>query len=585
MIDYKKNNLVRSTSPYLKQHQYNPSWWQEWSKETLDHARENNKIIFASVGYATCHWCHMMAKDVFSNKETAEYLNAYFVSIKIDREQRPDIDAYLMSYITSLSGSGGWPLNAFLTPDLKPIYAVTYLPVESNPNMTGFWELLKKIRSYYDEKKNDIGSFSIPHYKEEQKKEEDIINDFYLSFDLKQGGFGLQHKFPSFCSLLFLLYYYEVKQSAEVKSMLETTLDRIMLGGLHDHLQGGFFRYCVDRAWTIPHFEKMLYDQALGLWAYSLAYQIFKKDSYRIIAEKIIQCLEESFENNGVYVSAHDADTEHKEGLTYLWTIDELKNILTANEYAQFRDVYYISQQGNFEGKNHLIRHKDSFLPSIENKLLEQRKQRPQPFIDQKILTNWNCLVGIAFVHAFRYLPEGKRYLDKSNEIMYHLLTRHKSEDKIFHSSCNGTLQNEALFLEDYGSLLLFMTFLFEETGQYPDEMLEISKDLNRFRSNGHWAGSINNDFLQVQASEFDNPAPSATALVQLALTRKDILDNGSSNKTNFKKPLINDFYNIAVLIGNGLFHIRETTQRSEWQKLSVNTFQKTGRIQGLMQK
>ncbi len=576
-----KNNLKEATSPYLNQHQDNPIWWQEWSKGTIQYAKETDKVILASVGYATCHWCHVMAKEVFSDPEVAEKLNEHFVCIKVDREQRPDIDAYLMSYITALTGQGGWPLNVFLTPDLRPIYAVTYVPARSTLEKTGFLDILDKIVTYYREHPERIESFEISNTGQEQPqtRQDLLIKAYTQAYDAKHGGFGTQSKFPSFCSLLFLLYYYEVTRHASLKHMAETTLDTMMLKGLHDHLQGGFFRYCVDREWTMPHFEKMLYDQALALWTYSLAFHVFKKDAYQTVAQKIIRCLDETFQVNGLYQSAHDADTDHREGATYLWEPSEYESVLTAGEYRQFAETYQIESPNTPEGKIHLIKRTDTFLPAIEYKLLKYRKLRPQPSQDQKIITSWNCLTGIAFIQAYRYLPNQEDGLKKAEGILTSLLTSYRSAGKIFHSSCKELAQRDAVFLEDYAGLLLLLTFLNEETGRYVPEMDELEIQINTlFRKENTWIESVSDDFMEIPASQYDQPAPSAVSLLEYALTRKDLLCKGRTSNSGFKTPLAHDFHNISVLLAKGSFHLRETPHKLPWKDLTANTLQRVGK-------
>src|SRR3989344_5932399 len=313
---FKRNNLDKATSPYLQQHKENPIYWQEWSKEVLEYAKKNSKIIVVSVGYAACHWCHVMANEAFSNKEIADFLNKHFVSIKVDKEQRPDIDNYMMAFIQETQGQGGWPLNIFLTPDLKPFLAVTYVPIEPRFSLPGFIYLLRNVKGTYDKHQREIREYLPIFHKGEDSEEQHIIQAIKNNFI--NNGFGFGAMFPPHNTLLFLLSYYEKNKGAGIKDILEKILDAMAMNGLHDHLQGGFYRYCVDGSWTIPHFEKMLYDQAMLLWVYSIAYKVFKKPGYKIILEKIIECLEDTY-YGGLYYTAHDADTDHQEGGTYLW--------------------------------------------------------------------------------------------------------------------------------------------------------------------------------------------------------------------------------------------------------------------------
>jgi len=478
MIDFDRNNLDKALSPYLQQHKDNPIYWQEWSKEVLSYAEKQKKILFVSVGYATCHWCHVMAAEAFSDLEVADYLNENFVPIKVDREQRPDIDNYLMSFLVKTQGQGGWPLNAFLQPDLKPILAVTYVPLIPNYGMMPFIDLLKFVKNAYDKAGySPIKDISPPNVKEEIE-EQDLIKSIKNNVDKTYGGFGHGMKFPPHNTLLFLLSYLEKTKDNDVKNVIEVTLHHMATKGLHDHLQGGFYRYCTDEDWTIPHFEKMLYDQAMLLWVYSIAYHILKKDEYKIIAEKIIKCLKETFEEDGMFYSAHDADTDHHEGLTYLWTDKELKEIL-GNDFNRFTEIYEISEYGNFEGKNHLIKKKNEYLKEIENKLLDIRKKRKQPFTDKKIITSWNALTGIGLLMASRYLENNEVKL-KAKELFGRLLKKHYLNGKLYHSSLGKDVQlNE--FIEDYASVLLFATLLYQEDFEGKEIIEELFKKLKEF--------------------------------------------------------------------------------------------------------
>ena len=547
---FTQNNIQQATSPYLQQHKDNPVWWQEWSKDVLVYARKKDKIIFASIGYSTCHWCHVMAQEAFSNEDVAAYLNANFVSIKVDREQRPDIDQYAMAFIVSLGGQGGWPLNIFFTPTLKPIYALTYAPVESHYSMPAFIDILAQIKKAYDDQKDKIEPFIFTRTKFVEIKKEHLIKPLGDAFDRVYAGFGAGMKFPQHCTMLFMLYDYEVNKDSVLQEMITRTLDKMLESGISDHLQGGFFRYCVDREWRTPHFEKMLYDQALLLWQYSLAYHVFKKEEYKIAAEKIVRCLHETFERDSLYVSGHDADTDHLEGDTYLWTYKEIAVILTPEELMRFKDVYDIAQGGNFEGKNHLVKRKNVDISAIEAKLLKIRKKRHQPFVDGKIVTSWNCLLGISFIQAYRYL-ENKELLEKAKDIFRGLMERNYHGGKLYHSSIDAHVQQEG-FLQDWAAMLLFLTYLHEETGAYADEMDKFYSKVKGYRTDNDWIESAHRDFLKVPAEIFDHPIPSSVSMAELAILRVDLLHRRSYDPGQFSEPLARDFFNITVLIRNG---------------------------------
>jgi len=575
-IVFSRNNLYSSSSPYLRQHKDNPVWWQEWNEDVLSYAKRENKILFVSVGYSTCHWCHVMAQEAFSDEEVARYLNRHFVSIKVDREQRSDIDHYLMSFLVASQGQGGWPLNCFLTSDLKPIYALTYAPAISHHGMLGFHTILTKIKEFYDTQAHTLKAFVPPDIKQEETSEEDIIDAIGEGFDSAYGGFGQAQKFPPHCTLLFMLYYFEVTHDDRLKNMIQKTLDVMYLGGLHDHLQGGFFRYCIEKKWAIPHFEKMLYDQAMLLWAYSLAFKVFKKLEYRIVAEKLLACLRETFQTGDLFCSGYDADTDHREGATYLWSDEELRTVLTEIEYARLADVYDISQSGNFENKNHLIKKKNMFLKDIDAKLLKIRKRRRQPFVDRKIITSWNCLAGIGLVHAYRYLGDTTAF-EEAEALLFELLDQHFVEGQLAHSSIDGQLQKQE-FLQDYAGILLLLSYLHEETKKYENHLHQFYEKLEVFRKEGAWIEALNPDFIAIRAEAYDHPVPSSRSLAELALIRTEVLLGKSFTSGKFTSALASDFLNIAVILSNGLFHIIKTPARISWADIPINVIQVQGK-------
>ncbi len=573
---FTQNNLSKAISPYLQQHKTNPIWWQEWSKDVLDYALAENKIIFASIGYSTCHWCHVMAQEAFNNKQIADYINAHFVPIKVDREQRPDIDQYAMAFITALTGRGGWPLNIFFTPELRPIYAVTYAPVEARYGMPAFIDILDRIKNFYDEQGDKIEPFVLAKYESTEVFEGRLTRSLWNAFDSEHAGFGTGMKFPPHSTMLFMLYYFEVTKDNMLQEMIVRTLDKMLSGGLHDHMQGGFFRYCVDREWVIPHFEKMLYDQALLLWVYSLAYHVIRKDEYKKAAEKIIRCLEETFEHNGLYYSGIDADTDHQEGASYLWTKEEIKRLLTPEELNRFDEVYDVSQEGNLEGKNHLIKKKNIFLDEIERKLLDARKTRSQPFVDTKVITSWNCLLGIGLIHAYRYLEDAK-FLEKAETVFLRLKELNYQNNKIFHSSVDAYTQQEE-FLQDCSAMLLFLTYLQEETGMYAVDIDKLYSKVKAFSTDRSWIESSQGDFLQVPAKSFDNPVPSSVSMAELAILRSDLLCKREFTPGKYGEPLTRDFFNIIAMIRNGLFHLIETSAKVSFIRLPGNAMQVRGK-------
>ncbi|MFP4473347.1 MAG: thioredoxin domain-containing protein [Candidatus Omnitrophota bacterium] len=569
---FQQNRMAQAGSPYLRQHRDGPVWWQEWNAAVLDYARRNNKPLFVSVGYATCHWCHVMAQEAFANQNIADYLNEHFVSIKVDREQRPDIDNYLMAFITTMGEQGGWPLNAFLSPDAQPFYALTYAPVKPKFGRPGFMDILRSVNKYYKEEHLPEKTFVFSGPPAADYESERLVGTLENFFDRHHGGFGAGAKFPPHCTLLFMLYRHAAGPDPRLETMIRETLDPILLGGLHDHLQGGFFRYCVDHSWQIPHFEKMLYDQAMLLWSLSLANRIFQEPIYRRAALSVLTCLKETFEENGLYVSGHDADTDHREGATYIWPYEELQDVLDEKDFAELRKAYRISPEGNFEGKNHLVRKGRHPLPGIENKLLALRKKRKQPFVDRKVVTSWNCLTGIALIHAGRYLekPDASQ---RALQLFERLTDCHLINGRLMHSTFEHHTQDQ-LFLQDYAAMLLFATFLHEETRDQEDTIRFYLGQLNEFQRDGKWIEALTNDFIPVPAQGFDHPTPSGISLAELSKMRGRILLGENIHPCGYAQPQASDFYNIAGMLGDGLFHIIGSPEKLDFDTLPVNSMQ-----------
>jgi len=572
---FNRNNLDQSDSPYLLQHKGNPVNWQVWNNETLEYAKSGGKLVFVSIGYSTCHWCHVMAEEAFSDKNVSRFINDNFVPVKVDREQRPDIDEYFMTFLMATKGSGGWPLNIILTPDLKPVYAFTYAPVQTKFGMPGILEILNEVMTFFKNSKDRITEFEFKSAFSEDTDEVFVLQNIGAYFDWDYGGFGKNSKFIYGSTLLFMIYYYESNRDEYLKKMIQLTLDNIITAGLHDHLQGGFFRYTVDRYWKTPHFEKMLYDQAFLLWIFSSAYHLFGNENYKTAALKIIKCLMENFKENHLFYTAIDADVDKEEGIYYLWSYDELKSVLTAEEFDKFSEIYDIIESGNFNGKNHLIKKNISFPDDIEDKLLDIRLKRNAPFVDKKIITSWNCLAGIALIHAYRFIKESVS-ADFIKNFLKELLEKHYKDKLLYHSSFNGVL-NKNRFIEDYSSLLLFLTFYYEEFQEEKELIFEIHKEINDFKINGDWIQSDNSDFFKIPVSTFDNPVPSAFAMTEMALLRKKILFEEEYLPEKFKRSLQHDFYNISMLIKNGLFHLLESPEKIDWDILPVNTIQLRG--------
>jgi uncharacterized protein len=576
-VDLNRNNLDKSSSPYLLQHVSNPIWWQEWSDDLIRHASSAGKPLLVSIGYATCHWCHVMASGAFSDSSTAAYLNEHFICIKVDREQRPDIDQYMMDFINSQNGRGGWPLNVFLAPSLNPVYALTYAPAFPGNSSYSFLNIAEKVLSYIEKNNSDIPPFISGEKKPPVADEEKIIDSLSAYYDPVNGGFGNGQKFPSHSTLLYLLYNLAIDNSPSIRTICVKTLDAMRLRGLNDHLQGGIFRYCVDNEWTIPHFEKMLYDQAMALWTYSLAYRVTSKEEYEKMASDIIRCLDETFESNGFYISAHDADTEHEEGATYLWSYDELAAELGQEDLKRFSESYYIERAGNMEGRNHLLRFRDVHVPDLEEKLLRVRKSRQQPLRDDKILCGLNALIAISFIQAGRYLDRPE-YTARATALIRRIISLFWDGTTLGHSYRNGILQRQG-FLTDASSLLAALTMIFEDDSSWENTMKEIAAYVESFKKGEQWMESDSDDFQPVPASWFDHPVPSGVSMAEFALLRVAILSGAETGLREFLQPFQSDFYNITTMISNGMFHIITSPEPLPWTDIPVNSIQMRGNI------
>jgi uncharacterized protein YyaL (SSP411 family) len=592
MTNFNKNNLDISSSPYLVQHKDNPVHWQEWNKETLKYAKEQKKLIFVSIGYATCHWCHVMAREAFSDQKTADYLNEFFVSIKVDREQRPDLDDYFMSFVNKTTGHGGWPLNLILDPDSNPFFGGTYFPPEEKRGLPSFQSVLQQVMKWHEEHKDSIEEYIFsPNQRasgtKTKAKSSDNVEHIYRAFDQNFGGIGNATKFPPHNTLLFLLFHLEENPNdAHAKEMIERTLDAMSERGLHDHLQGGFYRYCVDSEWSIPHFEKMLYDQAMHLWVYALAVKVLGRKEDARVVHKLTACLMETFsDGNGLFYSAHDADTDHEEGVTYLWSESELKMSLEKEELERFVSAYEITPNGNFEGVNHLIRKNPvlSNTDDVEEKLLAIRNKRVQPFTDKKIVTSWNALLAIGLILSHRY-TDVDAYMETAERIFEELLKRHLKEGSLAHSSLGEQVQSDE-FLEDYAALLLLATYLYESASSekknmYETQVRSLHKSLMVFRTDeGTWfTNKADSDLMQIAAPLFDHPTPSATSLAEFALFRaRIIMADKTSLDHAYAEPLHRDFYNIVASFSEGNFHEIHTPKPIDWKLLPINVFSLDG--------
>ncbi len=493
------NRLIREKSPYLLQHATNPVDWYPWGTEAFERAARENKPIFLSIGYATCHWCHVMAHESFEDEEVAALLNRDFIAIKVDREERPDIDSTYMAACQQLTGQGGWPLTIIMTPEKKPFFAATYLPKERRFALHGLLELLPRVARAWREKRSELlrsaeritGSLMEPGPEQTSLDPDTLIlgegyEDLLLRFDSDNGGFGTAPKFPSPHVLLFLLRYGTNHHAGRAIKMAEATLDAMRDGGIRDHLGGGFHRYATDARWRVPHFEKMLYDQALLLMAYTAAFLATGKIRYREIAEEIIAYVcRDLAVSEGAFASAEDADSAAGEGAYYLWTSDEIRSVLGPDDAVLAGMVYGLLPGGNIPGdgagepRNILYRPVPladiatstglsepalaERITAIRQRLLAARSLRPRPDRDDKVLADANGLMIAALAQAGRAF-NNRDYTERAERAMAFVLsTLGTGTGRLLHRYRDGEAMIPA-FADDYAFVILALIELYETT-------------------------------------------------------------------------------------------------------------------------
>ena len=477
------NRLINETSPYLLQHAHNPVDWYPWGDEALERARNEDKPILISIGYSSCHWCHVMERESFENEDTARLMNENFVCVKVDREEHPDIDHVFMQSVQAMTGRGGWPLTVFLTAEGEPFYGGTYFPPEDAHGLPAFSRVLETVADAYRNKRPlvmDAAERLTSSIKQMSSIEAsvgpvspDILDQAYQAlvpqFDNQNGGFGLAPKFPQPMILNFLLRSYNRTNEPQALNMVELTLDRMAAGGIYDQIGGGFHRYSTDAHWLVPHFEKMLYDNALLSLLYLHAYQTTRNPKYRRITEETLDyVLREMTDPKGGFYSAQDADTEGEEGRYYIWTAQEIIDVLGQEEGALIGRYFGASEQGNFEGRNvlHIPTVIDTFavqsgikaedlLAIVErskSKLLKAREQRVRPGRDDKILTSWNGIMLQSFSEAACIL-EREDYRRAAIASATFLLDELRDGDLLMHSYKDGKTSIPG-YLDDYSLLI-----------------------------------------------------------------------------------------------------------------------------------
>jgi uncharacterized protein YyaL (SSP411 family) len=549
------NRLSREKSPYLRQHAGNPVQWFAWGEEAFAEAIRQNKPVFLSIGYSTCHWCHVMQKESFEDQEVAGLLNEHFIAVKVDREERPDIDAYYMSICQLLTGGGGWPLTVFLTPDKKPFFAGTYFPKKSRFGIPGLTDILIRVAEAWKTKSRDLlasaEKISLAPAQDDRPSRKrrlapDILDSAFeqldSQFDAENGGFGRAPKFPSPHHLTFLLRYAVRKGSADALAMVEKTLQAMRRGGIFDQLGFGFHRYSTDARWLVPHFEKMIYDQALMAIACTETYQATAREEYRRTTDEIIAyVLRDMTSEEGGFYTAEDADSEGEEGRFYLWEETEMRKVLSSEEADIAVRIFNVRPEGNFEEPGghrpvrnilHLSRTPNelagelkipetrfwSFRSDIRRKLYEVRERRPRPLKDTKILTDWNGLVMAALAKAGRALGR-QEYTEGAYRAADFIRKVMKTNDRLHHRYAEGEVTIPA-FLDDHAFLIWGLIELYQSTFDTGllEWTLELTDDLlSRFwdEAGGFFMTSEDAQELPLRKKEvYDGALPSGNSVM-----------------------------------------------------------------------
>ncbi|GAB7056049.1 MULTISPECIES: thioredoxin domain-containing protein [unclassified Paenibacillus] len=509
---HKPNRLANEKSPYLLQHAYNPVDWYPWGKEAFDRAKKENKPVFLSIGYSTCHWCHVMERESFEDEEVAELLNRDYVSIKVDREERPDVDHLYMSVCQAMTGQGGWPLTIIMTPEKKPFFAGTYFPKARRYGRHGLMDILPQIAGKWKENQDKVIEIGEQVVEETQKRlianlEGDLSEGlldrafemYERMFDASYGGFGDAPKFPTSHNLSFLLRYWKRTGNEKALHMVEKSLDAMFRGGMYDHIGYGFARYSTDEKWLVPHFEKMLYDNALLTMTYVEAYQATGKRWYADVAEQIIAyVLRDMTDPQGGFYSAEDADSEGEEGKFYVWSPQEVKQVLGEEEGELYCEVYDITEDGNFEGHSipNLIhatvetmarlKQLDELklkerLEASRQKLFAHREQRIHPHKDDKILTSWNGLMIMALAKAAKAL-DNPEYADAAKKAAAFILTKLRREDGRLLARYRDGESAYLGYADDYAFLVWGLIELYEATFEpdYLRQAVELNDEMLR---------------------------------------------------------------------------------------------------------
>ena len=559
MSDHKHTNrLIDETSPYLLQHAHNPVDWYPWGEDAFQRSREEDKPIFLSVGYSACHWCHVMEHESFEQEAIAASMNEHFVNIKVDREERPDVDEIYMHAVQAMTGSGGWPMSVFLTPDLEPFYGGTYFPPEDGYGKPGFRNILLSVSQFYRSRKGEVQDRSRKlreyleqaasvHSREGGVLSPELLESAYRTlagqFDHTHGGFGSAPKFPGSMNLAFFLRYFRRTGVSNSLEMVIHSCRKMGNGGIYDQLGGGFHRYSVDARWLVPHFEKMLYDNALLTQLYLEVYQATGESFFRrVIEESLEYVIREMTHSEGGFFSTQDADSEGEEGKFFVWTPDEVNSVLGESKGAAFCRYFDVTPHGNFEHNKSIL----NVLEPVENiarllkmeagsleeiiregrgKLFEDRENRVKPGLDDKIQTSWNGLMISSFARASGVLAD-QRYQAVAERAAAFLLSKLMKEGRLRHTYKDGRARFNG-YLEDYAFLICGLIDLYEAT--FDVKWLNEAQKLNEVMLEQFWDEpgggffftSLDHKALLVRSKNpYDNATPSGNSVATHALLR-----------------------------------------------------------------
>jgi hypothetical protein len=559
------NRLANETSPYLRQHAHNPVDWFPWGEEALQSARTMDRPIFLSIGYSACHWCHVMEHESFESEEIANILNKYFIAIKVDREERPDLDQIYMAAVQMISGQGGWPMSVFLTPDLRPFTGGTYFPPEDRHGRPGFRRILLMLADAWKTRRDDIdrAASEITEHLQEVGQipgtpgelSPELLRQagrlLVRAFDTANGGFGQAPKFPHPMDLRLLLRLHRRFDDGYALEMARHTLDRMAMGGIWDHVGGGFARYSTDNRWLVPHFEKMLYDNALLAVVYTEAYQSTKDPFYRNIVDEIFSWVaREMTSPEGAFYSALDADSDGEEGKFYVWTLDELEHILGATDASLFAACYGVLREGNWEdphapGQPKNILHRIRTFaqlsalhgvpePSLRNlladcraKLLAARASRVRPGLDDKVLTSWNALLITAYATAAQAFSHPAHAQTAAKAADFILSNMRTPDGRLLRTWSRGARAKLNAYLEDHAYLLEALVTLYEATfdPRWLDEAVQLAEKLiDQFwdpqRGGFFYTGHDHEHLIARGKDPHDNATPAGNSVATLALLR-----------------------------------------------------------------